>query len=109
MSIAGRRPSLFDDLSDWDRIHKRSNVRLIERLPEIAPEDALGVARRMCSLPCGRPDAPECWRHFGREVVLELLRVLAFIEGLLDAGRSEVVTAFAHGAIGASKALGDQP
>ena len=107
MSIAGRRPSMFDGFSDWDMIHRRSNVRISERQPEIAPEDALGVARRMCSLPYGRPDAPDCWRHFGREVILDVPRVLAFIEGLVDAGRLEVVAAFAQGATGASK--GDLP
>src|SRR5262249_32252142 len=68
-----------------------ANTRTVERVPEVAPENPVECAKRMASLPYGRPDSEIVWRNFGSHVSLSDKDASAFVQGLADAGKLQVL------------------
>ena len=82
-----------------------ANVTAGERKPEVAPENPIECAKRMASLPYGRPDSEMVWRNFGSSVSLSEKDAAAFVHGLADAGRLQVLVAITKTAVELSKKL----
>jgi hypothetical protein len=82
-----------------------ANTAAAERKPEIAPENPVECAKRMASLPYGRPDSEMVWRNFGSSVNLSEKDAAAFVQGLADAGRLQVLVTITRTAVELSKKL----
>jgi hypothetical protein len=86
-----------------------ANTTTAERLPEVAPENPVECAKRMASLPYGRPDAALVWRNFGSHVSLSDADAAAFVQGLADAGRLQTLVVLTRTAVELSKKLAAAP
>jgi hypothetical protein len=82
-----------------------ANTTIAERIPEVAHESPVECSRRMVNLLFGRPDSALVWRGFGADVRLEEADAAAFIAGLADAGRLQVLAALAKAAVVAVQKL----
>ena len=82
-----------------------ANTTVAERIPELAPEHAVECAKRMASLPFGRPDSAMVWRNLGQTVSLTDKDAEAFVAGLADAGKLQTLVAMAKAAVEASRRL----
>src|SRR5262249_62310279 len=82
-----------------------ANTRTVERVPEVAPENPVECAKRMASLPYGRPDSEIVWRNFGSHVSLSDKDASAFVQGLADAGKLQVLLTITKCAVELSKKL----
>jgi hypothetical protein len=82
-----------------------ANTTVAERVPEVAPESPVECGKRMASLPYGRPDSELVWRNFGSSVNLSEKDAAAFVQGLADAGKLQVLVALTKAAVEQSKRL----
>jgi hypothetical protein len=66
---------------------------------EVAPEDPVACARRMASLPYGRPDSALVWRNVGSTARLSEADAAALVAGMCDVGQLTALTALAKAAV----------
>jgi hypothetical protein len=70
-------------------------------VPEVAPENPVECAKRMASLPYGRPDSALVWRSLGIESRMSEADAQEFVAGLCDNGQLAALTAIAKAAVAA--------
>src|SRR5260370_1552917 len=103
------KPEASNPITEASSVKPEPNTTVEERKPEVAPENPVECAKRMASLPYGRPDSEMVWRNFGSHVALSEKDAAAFVHGLADAGRLQVLAQIAKTAVEAAKHLASAP